>query len=101
MLLHAEETLLVLRRDRPLGLGRLLEVPFPLVVFECHIWKSGRWHPVAQPFRAAPAAVGRPKGLRYLRPPAFLKRLSEIRNSSTGRDSRDNEFQIPNSKFLI
>src|SRR5262245_28720064 len=27
---------------------------------------------VAQPFRAAPAAVGRPKGLRYERPPANL-----------------------------
>ena len=26
---------------------------------------------VAQPFRAAPAAVGRPEGLRYLWPPAF------------------------------
>ena len=26
---------------------------------------------VAQPFRAAPAAVGRPEGLRYIWPPAF------------------------------
>jgi Protein of unknown function (DUF2723) len=34
---------------------------------------------VAQPFRAAPAAVGRPKGLRYERPPAISQRTLSLK----------------------
>src|SRR5215510_245508 len=37
-------------------------------------WWGGVAAGVAQPFRAVSAAIGRPEGLRYTRPPVILKR---------------------------
>jgi Flp pilus assembly protein TadD len=41
---------------------------------------------VAQPFRAAPAAVGRPKGLRYLRPPASARPAPNVASITYNND---------------
>jgi len=41
---------------------------------------------VARPFRAAPAAVGRPKGLRYLRPPASARPAPNVASITYNND---------------